>query len=109
MGFRRSKEDARFSVLWDRFRAENVELIQESGIPSDYFEDRQLFDDFLMHGCLDHHPDTTGFTIEQLDLEQLLASARLAAAYFRMGLPDPCLMLFGTLIDNQIRAAAKKE
>ncbi len=109
MGFRRSKEQAKWSVLWKRFLADNAGLISRSGVPSSFFEDQRLFEDFLMHGYIDHHPDTTGFHLPQLDPEQRTAVAELAIEYLRIGLPDPGLMLFGSIIDDQIYKAARQE
>ena len=46
---------------------------------------RDHFDDFLMHGYLDHHPDDTGFKIESLGADQRANLVLLVESYFVAG------------------------
>ena len=50
------------------------------------------FQDFLMHGVLDHHSDPTNFCVDQLTPHQFLAFRELVTQYFAQGHPDPGLM-----------------
>jgi hypothetical protein len=66
MSFRRSKAAALESRSWRDFIQANAALFQASGVPSSLYESRELFDDLLMHGYIDHHSDPTHFFVGQL-------------------------------------------
>ncbi|MBI4749521.1 MAG: hypothetical protein HY774_13610 [Acidobacteria bacterium] len=55
---------------WHQFCLENQALIDATGLPMIVFETWEHFEDFLMHGYLDHHLDPTSATIEVLTNDQ---------------------------------------
>ncbi len=106
MGFRRSKQKALEGRKWRQFLAENRDLLITTGVPCSIYESRELFDDLLMHGFLDHHPDPTRFAVVDLNSEQKSALAELIARFLRSGFDDPGLALFSPEIEREIRDRA---
>ncbi len=94
MSFRRSKAAARESRAWRDFLQANAALLQASGIPISLYESRELFDDLLMHGHIDHHEDATHFAVDQLSEIQRETLVEVAARYLRAGFPDPGIVDF---------------
>ena len=82
MSYRRPAEQVAAAKAWAVFLTANRALIDTAGLPSRCTETREHFDDFLMHGHLDHHPDPTRFSVEDLDGDQYRAFARLVEVYF---------------------------
>jgi hypothetical protein len=89
MSFRRSKAAVRDVRAWQAFLQANASLLQASGVPLSIYQSRELFDDLLMHGYIDHHEDPTHFAIGQLSVKQWDALLDAAAQYLRAGFPDP--------------------
>lgn len=89
MSFRRNKTAARRSHAWRTFLQANRTLLQESGVPISLRESRELFEDLLMHGCIDHHPDPTDFLVGQLSARQREALTQVIVRYLQAGFPDP--------------------
>ena len=89
MSFRRSKTVSRESRAYRDFVQTNAALFHASGIPISLYESRELFDDLLMHGYIDHHPDPTHFVVGQLSAEQRAALVEAAVRYLQAGFPDP--------------------
>jgi len=89
MSFRRSKTAAQESRAWQEFLQANAALFQASGVPISLHESRDLFDDLLMHGYIDHHPDPTRFFVGQLSDAQREALVEVVVRYLRAGFPDP--------------------
>ena len=54
-----------------------------------YTEKMEMFDDFLMHGWIDHHDDPIGFTDVDMTAEQKSKFKKLIWKYFEAGFPDP--------------------
>ncbi|HEV8581234.1 MAG TPA: hypothetical protein VGX68_19385 [Thermoanaerobaculia bacterium] len=102
MGFRRSKQTALEARNWRRFLEANRESLDQAGIPGTIYEFRERFDDLLMHGCLDHHPDATRFTTDELDERQRALLIEIIVRYLRAGFGNPGLGIFGSDIHNQI-------
>lgn len=89
MGFRRNKASISESRAYQDFFLANEKLIESSGVPISLCERRELFDDLLMHGYIDHHDDPTHFSVEQLSTAQLDSLVEVVVAYLRAGFPDP--------------------
>jgi hypothetical protein len=89
MSFRRSKSAARSAREYRDFVQANAVLLQSSGVPISLYESRELFDDLLMHGYIDHHTDPTHFFVEQLSASQRAALVEIVVRYLRAGFPDP--------------------
>jgi len=94
MSFRRSKTAARESRAWQDFLQANAALFQASGVPISLYESRDLFDDLLMHGYIDHHPDPTHFFVGELSDAQREALVEVVVGYLRTGFPDPGIVGF---------------
>lgn len=81
MRYRRSSESTEAARTWRRFLDATSALVGEAGLPSAVTESRERWDDFLMHGYLDHHEDPTNFTVKELNERQYDALVRLVAVY----------------------------
>ena len=107
MSFRRSKTAAVEARAWREFREANAAILQASGVPASLYESRELFDDLLMHGYIDHHEDPTHFFVGQLSPSQRESLIEVAARYLRAGFPDPGIGGFmGSQIEEEIRRRA---
>ncbi len=67
---------------WATFATLNHSVIEAAGLPQVEIESINHWDDFLMHGCLDHHDDATGFTVDQLSNIQNAALVQFVDSYF---------------------------
>lgn len=107
MSFRRSKTTARETRAWMYFLEVNASLLQASGVPISLCESREIFDDLLMHGYIDHHSDSTHFSIEQLSLQQREVLVDVIVQYLRSGFSDPGIARFkgGPTSEEIIRRA----
>jgi hypothetical protein len=85
MGYRRSKENVESARNWSTFVARNRSAVETVGLPQVVTESIDHWDDFLMHGYLDHHDDPTGFTVDQLSEEQYTALLQFVDGYFASG------------------------
>ena len=85
MGYRRTKEQARAKKEWEAFIAENQRLISEVGLPEIMLETERHWEDFLMHGYLDHHDDSTDFSVDELDKRRYEGLRELVVRYFEAG------------------------
>jgi hypothetical protein len=85
MAYRRPPDQASAAKTWAAFLAANRGLIEGSGLPTSCTESREHFDDFLMHGHLDHHADPTRFAVEALNEDQYGDLTLLVEAYFTAG------------------------
>lgn len=56
-------------------------LIEATGLPLIVFESWEHFEDFLMHGYLDHHPDPVGVTVDVLTRDEKQALNRLKQCF----------------------------
>lgn len=90
MGFRRSKEEARVTLRWRDFRADQKQLFEKAGLPGS-MADRRIFDEFLMEafvempGGLAHG---VAFNLDELRPDQREALGQLVALYVDR-FPDP--------------------
>ncbi len=89
MSFRRSKTAARESRAYRDFVQANSALFQASGLPISLYESRELFDDLLMHGYIDHHPDPTHFNVGQLSGGAACGAGGSRGSVFAVRLPRP--------------------
>ena len=94
MGYRRKKNQLQGNKKWEKFCNKNKTLMNNTGLPSIYLDNRNLFDDFLMHGYIDHHDDPIRFTDEQMTDEQISNLRLLIRKYFEAGFCDPGIILF---------------
>lgn len=85
MTHRRSPHVVAAACAWDRFVSVNAPIIAASGIPISYLASVDHFDDFLMHGCLAHHPSDTDFQIESMNTDQYAKLVLLVESYFAAG------------------------
>jgi len=95
MGFRKSRDTHRHERKWEAFREANRSLLHESGLPRSYVEQQEMFDDFLMHGGIDHHEDPIGFTVDKMTDAQRRSLRDLIHRYFEAGYSDPGIMVLG--------------
>ena len=91
---------------WRAFRSQHRQAFLESGLPLAICESREIFDDFLMHGYLDHHEDPRRFTVDELSPPQVQALKRLIVAYLSQDFADPGLGIFSPQEHSRIRAQA---
>ena len=92
MSFRRSKEAAEDARRWRQFLNATGDLLARAGLPAAAYDSREWFDYLLMHGC---HPEVTAFTVDQRDPHQQSLLVEAIAPYFRAGIDDPGLGIFG--------------
>jgi hypothetical protein len=85
MTHRRAPHKAAAADAWDRFVSANGPVIAASGIPNTLLASIDHFDDFLMHGRLEHHPDDSGFTIDSLSADQYASLVLFVESYFAAG------------------------
>lgn len=85
MKFSKSSNNKSDRLNWKKFRQEQSRLIETSGLPLDYLENENLWIDFLMHGYIDHHPDSIRFTVDDMNELEYDHFKRLIDAYFSYG------------------------
>jgi hypothetical protein len=85
MTHRRSPSKAAAARQWDRFVSANEPTISAIGLPSACLKSVAHFDDFLMHGRLEHHPDDTDFQVGGLTADQYDNLVALTESYFAAG------------------------
>ena len=85
MGYRKSKQKAEAKRAWATFLEGNKELIFAAGLPELVTESVEHWDDFLMHGFLDHHEDPSRFSVDQLSERQYGSFLQLVERYFGSG------------------------
>ena len=105
MSFRRSKHNAQERKRWQAFCLLNQDMIESIGLPLSVIETHKRFEDLLMHGYLDHHADSTNFSISELNAVQVEKFKVLIDRYFAAGYFDPGLMAVG---HEEREALAKK-
>ena len=105
MGYRKSKNGLVGERRWSTFCIDNRDLIAIVDLPSQVVETQERFEDFLMHGCLDHHNDPTKFSVNKLDSAKLEKLRELVDRYFEAGYFDPGLMVLGH--EERLRLAKK--
>ena len=67
MTYRKSPQKAAARLAWDRFVRSNQPVIASTGLPDSMFNSVDHFDNFLSHGCLDHHLGPSSFRVEALN------------------------------------------
>lgn len=92
MSYRRSTAVAADSRKWGDFLESHRDVVIASVLPGSVMATREIFEDLLMHGYLDHHEDPTSFAISKLDDEQFHSFRDMVFLYFAEGYPDPGLM-----------------
>jgi hypothetical protein len=80
MGYRRQKWDEKHRD-WLAWLRQNEEQIAASGLPELVLSDEAHWSDFLDNGHLDHHPDPSGFSLDDLSVRQKAAMLRLLLNY----------------------------
>src|SRR5688572_26712795 len=82
MGVRRTAGDTQAGQQWRAFLGRHESLVATANLPGWIVQTRERWDNFLMHGYLDHHDDPSGFRVESLSDRQLAALRTLAERYF---------------------------
>ena len=85
MGYRRLKKQVEAGRNWSTFVARNREVVEAAGLPQLVTDSINHWDDFLMHGYLNHLDDAAVFTVDQLSNEQYAALLQFADSYFASG------------------------
>jgi hypothetical protein len=85
MGYLRSKKRVEAASDWSKFVARNMSVVEEAGLPPVVTESIKLWDDFLIHGYIDHHRYPTDFSVDQLTDEQYTALLQFVDSYFAQG------------------------
>jgi hypothetical protein len=85
MTYRKSPQKAAAKREWDRFVSSNQPVIASTGLPDSIFRSVDHFDNFLSHGCLDHHVDSSSVRVEALNSTQYDALVTLTESYFAAG------------------------
>jgi hypothetical protein len=93
MSYRRTKQQAIEAKRWREFCDRHAKLIQGAAVPESLMASEEMFDDLLMHGVIDHHPDPTRFNVDRLTAAQRAKFRDLVFAYFVAGYGDPGLMV----------------
>jgi len=104
MAFRRDKQAALEKRRWEDFIDANRRLFEQSGIPQAVYQSQEWFDDFLMHGYIDHHPYPTDFTVDSLNPRETATLKQIVLAYIKAGFDDPGMVLFHN--DNDVKHEA---
>ena len=94
MSFRRSKKEVIEVCRWRAFLNENRSQFIATGIPEHIYHTQEYFDDFLMHGYLDHHYCPYNFTVKELTKEQAGILRDIIVKYLSSGFGDPGLHPF---------------
>lgn len=81
------------------------ERISETGLPQDIVRSQARFNDFLMHGYLDHHSTVQQFSVSDLGMTEIAALKCLLVEYVRK-FGDPGLMLLSAADVNEILSEA---
>jgi hypothetical protein len=68
MSFRRDKSKTQ---LWRKWLLQNQDTLNACGLPSLIFQDEAHWWDFLEHGYLDHHEDSSHFKISHLSRAEI--------------------------------------
>ena len=67
MSYRSNNEKNRF---WHKWLIQNREHLSGCGLPEIILNDESHWQDFLLHGYLDHHFDDNNFALENLSSEE---------------------------------------
>jgi hypothetical protein len=94
MGYRKSKKDSLEKRDWKKFCDENKTLIHRTGLPLNYLESFDLFNDFLMHGYIDHHSVKEDFSTDDMNPDQIKSFKDLLWKYFEAGFDNPGIGVF---------------
>jgi len=71
MSFRRpGKATHEQAHHWAQWRRTHREPLSETGLPESVLADEEHWWDLLQHGFLDHHEDPSGFSVQQMSIEQ---------------------------------------
>jgi hypothetical protein len=106
MSYRRDKGNPVELRGWKHFLDENRSQFEATGLPQHVYDTNAVFDDFLMHGCLDHHAAPFEFSFDELTKDQATILREIVVRYFAAGFGDPGLMLFGSEEREAIHAEA---
>lgn len=99
--YRRYKKEAQMKHKWETFCRINNALITKTGLPLAYIEKQALFDDFLMHGYIDHHEDSLEFTTEKMSTDQYHNLMLLVQKYLKAGFSNPGITILYLDADNK--------
>lgn len=103
MSYRKPKVESSRQAKWQSFLEANGGMFVDTGLPLSYYEKHEIFDDFLMHGCIDHHEDPIGFTTDRMTTQQLNKLKLLVREYFKAGFTDPGIIVFSQEVKDQLK------
>ena len=104
MGYRKPKTQSEDASRWKAFVREQKESVVACGLPMSYLQNQNLFEDFLMHGCIDHHDDSIGVTLREMTEGEKGYLFKLVRAYFKAGFKNPGLVVFSSKEERRLRA-----
>jgi hypothetical protein len=107
MSFRRSKKSVLDVRRWRTFVNENRSQFNATGMPEYVYQTEEIFDEFLMHGCLGYYHRPYDFTVEELTREQAVELREIIVKYLASGFGDPGLCVFSHEEHEAIRAEAR--
>ena len=67
MAYRNPSEKA---LSWSRWLSQNQEKLFACGLPQIVLTNKNHWQDFLMHGYLDHHSDVSNFVLDNLSSKE---------------------------------------
>lgn len=68
--------------LWKAFLNTNFEILLKTGLPVSYLERQELWEDFLLHGYIDHFSVDEKFTIENMIKAEYKVYMKCIREYF---------------------------
>ncbi len=90
----RKKNEFQFIRKWKNFLDRNKELILVTGLPLEYYMKQELFEDFMMHGYIDHHIVESNIAIDHLNEYQINKLKIFTEAFFEYGFLNPGIIVF---------------
>jgi hypothetical protein len=109
MAYRRKGKDLAHDVRrWQAFREENRSLLEDSGLARYVYESDEVFADFLMHGCVDHHPSPYPFDVRELTEAQVPLFREIVIRYLAAGFGDPGMIVFDVAERDALREEADR-
>jgi|SRR4051812_28632765 hypothetical protein len=106
MSYRKDTDTAVEGRRWKSFLDDNRTQFEASGLPQHVYDTSPVFDDFLMHGYLDHHAAPFEFSFDELTTDQVTVVREIVVRYLAAGFGDPGLILFGSEEREAIHAEA---
>jgi hypothetical protein len=91
MAYRKQKPDVKEVQRQKGWIEANREILANLGLPPIVRLDFAHWSDFLENGCLDHHEDSTGFSVDQLTTAQVAGLRRFLESEYSTDYTPPLL------------------